>query len=243
MTELTATFRQNRRPGATAALPPEIAGRLVPRAVEIEAAVLGALMLEKDAFSLVCDILKVESFYEPRHATIYRAIQSLGLAEEPIDMITVTNRLRNDGELEKVGGAGFVASLTVNVASAAHIEYHARIVAQKYLARELIAFASNVENGAFDESNDIDDLLQEAEGKLFEISQRNLKRDVTQIDPLLTRAIDLMQIAAQRSTGISGLSTGFVGSTNLPRAGRTPTSLSSPPARLWVRLPSCCRWL
>ena len=211
MTELTATFRQNRRPGATAALPPEIAGRLVPRAVEIEAAVLGALMLEKDAFSLVCDILKVESFYEPRHATIYRAIQSLGLAEEPIDMITVTNRLRNDGELEKVGGAGFVASLTVNVASAAHIEYHARIVAQKYLARELIAFASNVENGAFDESNDIDDLLQEAEGKLFEISQRNLKRDVTQIDPLLTRAIDLMQIAAQRSTGISGLSTGFVG--------------------------------
>lgn len=198
-----------RRQNTAATLPPDIAGRLVPRAVEIEAAVLGALMLEKDAFSLVCDLLTPESFYEPRHATIYSAIQSLGLAEEPIDMITVTNKLRNDGELEKIGGAGFVASLTVNVASAAHVEYHARIVAQKHLARELIAFASNVENSAFDESNDVDDLLQEAEGKLFEISQRNLKGDVIQIDPLLTRAIDQMQIAAQRQTGISGLSTGF----------------------------------
>ena len=175
------SYKQQRRPGTVAALPPEIAGRLVPRAVEIEAAVLGALMLEKDAFSQVCDLLKPESFYEPKHTIIYRAIQSLGIGDEPIDIITVTNRLRTDGELEKVGGAGFVASLTVNVASAAHIEYHARIVAQKYLARELIAFASNVENGAFDESNDIDDLLQEAEGRLFEISQRNLKRDVMQL--------------------------------------------------------------
>ena len=198
-----------RRQNTAASLPPDIAGRLVPRAVEIEAAVLGALMLEKDAFSLVCDLLKPESFYEPRHAIIYSAIQSLGLSEEPIDMITVTNKLRNNGELEKIGGAGFVASLTINVASAAHVEYHARIVAQKHLARELIAFASNVENSAFDESNDVDDLLQEAEGKLFEISQRNLKGDVVQIDPLLTRAVDLMQIASQRQTGISGLSTGF----------------------------------
>ena len=196
-----------RRPTNT--LPAEISGRLVPRATEIEAAVLGALMLEKDAFSLVCDLLKPESFYEPRHATIYEAIQSLGLAEEPIDMITVTNRLRQDGELEKVGGAGFVASLTVNVASAAHIEYHARIVAQKHLARELISFASNVENGAFDESNDIEDLLQLAESKLFEISQRNLKRDVIQINPLLGKAIEQMQVAAQRQSGLSGLPTGF----------------------------------
>ena len=114
-------YKQQRRPGTVAALPPEIAGRLVPRAVEIEAAVLGALMLEKDAFSQVCDLLKPESFYEPKHTIIYRAIQSLGIGDEPIDIITVTNRLRTDGELEKVGGAGFVASLTVNVASAANI--------------------------------------------------------------------------------------------------------------------------
>ncbi|MDE6525801.1 MAG: replicative DNA helicase, partial [Muribaculaceae bacterium] len=99
-------------------LPAEIAGRLVPRAVEIEAAVLGALMLEKDAFTEVCDLLRPESFYEPKHIKIYRAIQSLGMAQEPIDMLTVTNRLRQDGELEIIGVAGYVATLTMNVASA-----------------------------------------------------------------------------------------------------------------------------
>lgn len=187
----------------------EIAGRLVPRAVEIEAAVLGALMLEKDAFAEVCDLLKPESFYEPRHMLVYQAIQSLGLSEEPIDMITVTNRLRSDGNLDKIGGPGFIASLTMNVVSAAHVETHARIVAQKYLARQLISFASTIENNAFDESNDVDDLLQEAEAKLFEISQRNLKRDVIQINPLLAKAVEQMQIASQRSSGISGLGTGF----------------------------------
>lgn len=191
------------------ALPAEIAGRLVPRATEIEAAVLGALMLEKDAFAQVCDLLKPESSYEPRHATVYAAIQALGLAQEPIDMMTVTNRLRKDGELEKIGGAGFVAGLTINVASAAHIEYHARIVAQKHLARELISFASTVENAAFDESNDIDDLLQETETRLFDLSQRNLKREVVQINPLLSKAVEQMQIAAQRTSGLSGLPTGF----------------------------------
>ena len=199
--------RQRRPPQPP--IPADIAGRLVPRATEIEAAVLGALMLEKDAFAQVCDLLKPESFYEPKHAIIYETIQSLGLAEEPIDMITVTNKLRGDGNLEKIGGASFIASLTMNVVSAAHIETHARIVAQKHLARELISFASAVENNAFDESNDIEDLLQEAERKLFEISQRNLKRDVIQINPLLTRAIEQMQVASQRQSGLSGLGTGF----------------------------------
>ena len=191
------------------AVPAEIAGRLVPRATEIEAAVLGALMLEKDAFTTVCDLLRPESFYEPKHVKVYEAIQSLGLAQEPVDMMTVTNRLRQTGELEAVGGAAFVAGLTMNVASAAHIEYHAQIVAQKYLARELIAFASKVENSAFDESNDIDDLLQEAERYLFDISQRNLKKDVSQIDPILDRAVEQMQIAGRRQSGLSGLGTGF----------------------------------
>lgn len=190
-------------------LPAEIAGRLVPRAVEIEAAVLGALMLEKDAFALVCDLLRPESFYDPKHVKVYAAIQSLGMAQEPIDMITVTNRLRQTDEIEAVGGPGFVASLTMNVASAAHVEYHARIVAQKYLARELINFASKVENSAFDESNDIDDLLQEAEKHLFDISQRNVKKDVQQIDPVLDRAIAQMQQAGKTKSGLSGLDTGF----------------------------------
>lgn len=184
-------------------------GRLQPRDVEIEAAVLGALMLEKDAYTEVCDILKPESFYEPAHQTIYSAVQALGAAQEPIDMLTVTEALRQMGELDKVGGPMYIAELTSRVASGAHVEYHARIVAQKYLARELIRFSSEIESKAFDESNDVDDLLQEAEGKLFEISQRNVKKDVTQIDPVIQQALEQIQNAANRTSGLSGLETGY----------------------------------
>lgn len=188
---------------------PDVAGRLVPRDTEIEAAVLGALMLEKDAYTLVCDILKPESFYEPRHQRIYEAIQSLGAAQRPIDMLTVIEQLRQNDDLDKVDGAPYIVSLTSNVASAAHIEFHSRIVAQKYLARELISFATQVENLAFDESNDIDDLLQEAEAKLFEISQRNVKKEVTQIDPVISQAVEQIQVAANRASGLSGLESGY----------------------------------
>ena len=158
-------------------------GKLQPQDKELEEAVLGALMLEKDAYTTVCDILKPECFYEPTNQLIYSAISRLGAQQRPIDMLTVTEQLRLDGKLDEVGGALRISELTGRVASAAHIEYHARIVAQKYLARELIEFSSEILNKAFDETNDVDDLMQEAEGKLFEISQRNLKKDVTQIDP------------------------------------------------------------
>ena len=183
-------------------------GRLSPRDTDVEAAVLGALMIEKDAYTVVCDILKPESFYEPSHQKVYEAIQTLGASQRPIDLFTVTEQLRLNGTLDEVGGPAFVVQLTSNVTSAAHVEFHARIVAQKYLARELISFAANIENNAFDESIDVDDLLQEAEGKLFEISQRNVKKDVTQIDPVITAALDQIQAAANRTSGLSCLQTG-----------------------------------
>lgn len=184
-------------------------GRLAPRDIEVEEAVLGALMLERDAFTTVCDILKPESFYDPRHQMVYSAIQSLGAQQKPIDMLTVTEQLRAEGNLEKVGGPVVISQLTAKVASGAHVEFHARIVAQKYLARELITFASGIEGKAYDESNDVDDLLQEAEGRLFEISQRNVKKDVTQIDPVVRQAIEQIQVAANRDSGLSGLETQF----------------------------------
>lgn len=184
-------------------------GRQLPRDTDLEAAVLGALMLEKDAYTSVCDILKAESFYEPAHRKVYEAIQTLGASQQPIDMLTVTEQLRLNNTLEEVGGPVFVSELTSRVASGAHAEYHARIVAQKFLARELITFASEIERKAFDESNDVDDLMQEAEGKLFEISQRNVKKDVTQIDPVIGQAIEQIQLAANRTSGLSGLETGF----------------------------------
>lgn len=200
----------NRRPQRAGNAPLyDAGGRIPPHDKDLEEAVIGALMLEKDAYTTVCDILKPESFYEPALQTIYAAIQGIGASQEPIDMLTVTQRLRLDGTLDSVGGALYIADLTSKVSSAAHIEFHARIVAQKFLARELISFAAAIEGQAFDESNDVDDLLQEAEGKLFEISQRNIKRDVTQIDPIIQQAVEQMQAAANRTSGLSGLETGY----------------------------------
>lgn len=184
-------------------------GKIQPQARELEEAVLGALMLEKDAYSLVSDILKPESFYDSIHQTIYRAIVDLAIRQAPIDMLTVVEQLKKDGELEAVGGPVYVAQLTEKVASAAHIEFHARIIAQKYLARELISFSSLVTSKAFDDTSDVDDLMQEAESKLFEISQRNVKKDVTQINPVIKEALNLLEIAANRPEGLSGLQTGF----------------------------------
>ena len=184
-------------------------GKLQPQAVEWEEAVLGAVMLEKDAYTIVSDLLTPESFYEPRYQKIYEAINQLGFNQRPIDMLTVTEQLRQNGTLEEVGGAVFITELTARVQSAAHIEYHARIIAQKSLARRLITFTSHVQTKAFDAANDIDDLLQEAEGALFEISQTQLKRDVTQIDPVIGEAIRQIQLAANNKSGLSGLATGF----------------------------------
>ena len=188
---------------------PDIEGRMAPRDTELEQAVLGAIMLEADAYITVCDILRPESFYEPAHQRIYEAIQSLGAANKPIDLLTVVEQLRLNGTLDAVGGPLYVTQLTSRVLSSAHIEYHARIVAQKFLARELISFTSTIGSKAFDEFNDVDDLLQEAEGRLFEISQRNVKKDVTQIDPVIRQALEQMQMAANRDSGMSGLATGY----------------------------------
>ncbi|MCI9606565.1 MAG: replicative DNA helicase [Muribaculaceae bacterium] len=187
----------------------ELGGRIPPRDKDLEEAVLGALMLEKDAYTIVCDILKPECFYEPAHKKIYESIQHLGAAQKPIDMLTVTEQLRLDGNLDEVGGPVYISELTSRVLSGANVEYHARIVAQKYLARELISFAGEIERQAYDESNDVDDLLQEAEGKLFEISQRNVKKDVTQIDPVISQAIMQIQASSNRTSGLSGLETGY----------------------------------
>ncbi len=140
---------------------------------------------------------------------VYAAIQQLGAAQKPIDMLTVTEQLRLDGNLEKIGGPVVVSELTSRVLSGANVEYHARIVAQKYLARELISFSSDISTKAFDEVHDVDDLLQEAEGRLFEISQRNVKKDVTQINPVIEQAIKQIQAAANRASGLSGLESGF----------------------------------
>ena len=176
-------------------------GKLQPQDLQIEEAVLGALMLEKDAYSIVSDILKPESFYDNANQKIYSAIVSLGARQRPIDMLTVTEQLRSDGTLDEAGGPLRISELTGRVSSAANVEFHARIVAQKYIARELIRFSSMIQQKAFDESIDVYDLMQEAEGGLFEISKTTLKRDVIQIDPIIAQALKKIEEASNNESG------------------------------------------
>ena len=184
-------------------------GHLQPQPPELEEAVLGALMIERDAYSLVSEILRPESFYDVRHQLIYKAISTLAMQQQPVDILTVVEQLKKTGELDEVGGPFYITQLSGKVASSAHIEYHARIIAQKFLARELITFTSNIQTKAFDATQDVDDLMQEAEGKLFEISQQNMKKDYTQINPVIKEAYDMLQKAAARTDGLSGLPSGF----------------------------------
>ena len=200
---------QNRRTRRAPAPVDNAYAHLQPQALEVERAVLGALMIDKDAYAVVCEMLNAESFYEPRNQMIYTAIQQLEMAERPVDVLTVAEQLSKMGKLEEVGGPAYVAELSMRVASSANIEYHASIIAQKSLARQLISFASMVETKAFDDTIDVDDLMQEAEGSLFELSQRNMKKDYTQIDPVIKNAIEVIQKAAANKDGLTGVPTGY----------------------------------
>jgi replicative DNA helicase len=184
-------------------------GHLQPQALEVEKAVLGALMIDKDAYAIVCETLYPESFYEPRNQMVYAAIRDLSMAEKPVDVLTVTDRLSKDGHLDEVGGPGYVVELSSRVASSANIEYHANIIAQKFLARQLISYASRLETQALDETNDIEEVMQDAEGSLFELSQRNMKKDYTQINPVIKQAMDVIQKAAANTDGLTGVPTGY----------------------------------
>jgi replicative DNA helicase len=184
-------------------------GKMPPQALELEEAVLGALLLEKDAFVAVSEILKPEHFYKEAHQHIYQAISNLFFHEQPVDMLTVVEELKKIEKIEEVGGAFYITQLTSRVASAAHIEYHARIIWQKFLQREMIRISSDLQTKSYDESIDVDDLLDEAENTFFLLSQGNMKKDVTQINPVIQEAIDRIKQASERTDGLSGVPSGF----------------------------------
>lgn len=184
-------------------------GRVQPQAMEFEAAVIGACLIEQDAFGMVSDFLKPNSFYDSKHQYIFDAIQSLAGQNHPIDILTVTQQLQTTGRLEDAGGPAYLTELSRKVLSAAHLEYHARVVAQKALARNLISYTSGIQKLAFDETQDIQELMQMAEGQLFELSKSNMKKEFTQIDPVIKEAYDLLHKAAARKDGLSGLASGF----------------------------------
>ncbi len=184
-------------------------GRIPPQAVDFEEAVLGALMLEKNAVNDVIDVLNPESFYKDQHQKIYAVIHHLFGNSQPIDILTVTQELRNRGELEYVGGAYYISQLTNRIASAANVEHHARIIAQKYIQRELIRISSETIKSAYDETTDVFDLLDKAESSLFQVAEGNLSKSYEKIDKVMQHAIEEIENAQDHEDGVSGIPTGF----------------------------------
>lgn len=181
---------------------------LLPQAFEIEQAVLGALLIDKYAFSIVSDILEAESFCHYRHQIIYRAIYSLSTEEKPVDILTVANRLGNDGHLDEVGGPSYISELSSKVASSANVEYHSRILLQKQTARQLIALADKMEKDAFDDERIIE-TSEESEKEFQKIIQKGIKKDYTHVAPVVGQAVKEIQMAAGNDNLITGISSGY----------------------------------
>jgi replicative DNA helicase len=184
-------------------------GKIPPQALELEEAVLGAIMLEKDAVIEVIDILKPESFYKDEHQKIYGAIMNLFSTDKAIDILTIPEELRKQNHLEEVGGVAYITQLTSRVASAAHIEFHARIVQQKFIQRELIRVATQIQNQAFDDAIDVNDLLDFSESQLFQVAQGHIKKEAAPMNVLIKDAITLIQEAAKRDDNLSGVPSGY----------------------------------
>lgn len=197
----------NSRPAAVPMGGP--AGKLPPQALELEAAVLGALMLEKDALTTVIDILKPQSFYKDGHQRIFKAILNLFDKSEPIDILTVTHELREMGELEPAGGAHYVANLTFKVNSAANIEYHARIITENAIKRELIRIASDIQRDAFEDTTDVFNLLDSTEQSLFEVSESNIRKNFDDMRSLMGKAIKELEEKKDQKDGLTGVPSGF----------------------------------
>ncbi|WP_299052921.1 replicative DNA helicase [uncultured Polaribacter sp.] len=183
-------------------------GKIPPQAVELEEAVLGAMMIDKKGIDDVIDVLSSDAFYDQKHQEIYAAIYQLFQNSEPIDLLTVSNLLKKNGKLDFVGGDFSLIRLTQKVASSAHIEFHARIILQKYIQRKLISISSEIIENAYDEGTDVFDLLDDAEAKLFEVTQGNLKKSSEPAGSLVKQALKKIQEIGNQE-GMSGLATGF----------------------------------
>ena len=179
-------------------------------------------MIEKEAFGTVADLLRPEVFYKDQNRLVFEAIRELAVNDQPIDILSVGEKLKSKGTLEKAGGAVYLADLNRRVASTAHLHYHAEIIAKKATARDLISMAAQIEEKAFDETQDIDDLMQEAEAGIFEITQRSQKRSVTQVDSVIEEAFARMEKAAKNTGNISGIPSGFHALDKITSGWQTP---------------------
>ena len=188
----------------------ELIGKRQPQAIEVERSVLGGILIEPNVYGEIAEVLKPGSFYEPKHQLIYEAITDLAQLSEPIDYLTVTEQLKSKGKLEQAGGPDYISQLTTDVASAAHIEAHAQIIARKALARQLITMGLNIAETALDETTDVEDLMNDTESKIFEIAQNSQKKDVRGVNDIIADAMKRLELQAKKdNNGITGVPSGF----------------------------------
>lgn len=183
-------------------------GKIPPQAIDLEEVVLGAMMIDKKGVDEVIDILSPEAFYLEKHKHIFESIFKLFENSEPIDLLTVSSQLKKDAKLDLIGGDFYLISLTQRVSSSAHIEFHARIILQKYIQRSLIKISNEIIEEAYDETKDVFDLLDNAEAKLYEVTQGNVKKSTETAQSLVIQAKKKIEEISNKE-GLSGIPTGF----------------------------------
>jgi replicative DNA helicase len=200
-------------------------GKVPPQAKELEEAILGAIMLEKDKFPDVLEILNTaECFYVDAHQRIYGAIIRLNNKGYAIDLLTVAEELKKTDELELVGGPYFLTKLTHGVVSSAHVIGHARIVLEKFIQRELIKICSKIINSAYEDKSDVFEMLDKAETDLFDIGNNYLRKNYSSLQDILVETIDQIEKARDQKDDITGVPSGFP-SLDAITAGWQPTDL------------------
>ncbi|MGA0044860.1 MAG: DnaB-like helicase N-terminal domain-containing protein, partial [Candidatus Kapaibacteriota bacterium] len=188
----------------------DVAGRVPPHSTEAEEAVLGAMLLDREAVGRVVEILDAECFYHQKHQTMFAAMIALFERGITIDMITLSNDLQRSGELERVGGMRMLADLSIKTVSAANVEYHARIVLERFLKRQLISVASEIINDSFDESTDALDEVDRAEQRIFEVAERRTRRSYSDMKKLTKHAVErIVELAEGSGDGVTGVPSGF----------------------------------
>src|ERR1700748_2991496 len=197
---------RNRKPDITTL----VYGKVPPQAPELEEAVLGACMLEKDTFAQVLEIIQsAECFYADAHQKIYSAMRRLFDKGTPVDLLTITDELRKSNELEIVGGAYYLSRLTMSVLSSAHVEAHARIVMEKFIQRELIRISGSVISDAYEDSTDVFDLLDKAESGLYEITDKHLRKNFRSLQDILVKTVNEIDENRKKTDDITGVPSSF----------------------------------
>jgi len=193
------------------AIAEDFGGRKPPQAIDIEEAVLGALLLEPEVVPDILDQLQADCFYKDVHKKIFEAITTLSSRNDPVDIFSVSDELSKRGELEEVGGMAYLSQLSTKIGAAAHVEYHTKVLLQKFLQRELISISYEVQKAAFDDSLPVDDLIDSAEEKVFTLAQRNVRNETKPILSVINRAVEQIEINQQREDGLSGVPSGYTG--------------------------------